>query len=233
MEMNVFVFAVVFPSQVVFPQTLCNFPEWPVGVVKNTKLRISECHMRVHPREIQPHFTEVPLYFIDFPMGIENREKICAAARAFLTSEGLRQTSQRNAIIVAAFSTREHFSAEDLLRMARAIEPLVSRATVYRNLPLLIKSGLLRELDLGNGIQYYDPNFIERPIHNHLICVDCDKIIEFEDSNMEVLENCISRRLGFSPANKILRIEGHCDALRLHGDCLRRHEQRNGSHVEG
>lgn len=152
-------------------------------------------------------------------MNFEKREQVCTAAHKFLENKGLRQTSQRNAIILAAFSTSDHFSAEDLLRMAREIDFSVSRATVYRTLTLLMESGLLRELDLGNGVQYYDPNFIEHPTHNHLICIDCNKIVEFEDINMELLENCISRRLGFFPANKVLRIEGYCEELRMCGSC--------------
>ena len=140
----------------------------------------------------------------------------------YLAEHGLRRTAPREAIIEAVLSTKEHFHAEELLDMARKIDASVSRATVYRTLPLLVKSGLLRELDLGRDVMFYDPNFVEHPTHNHLICVDCDKIIEFEDTNMELLENCITRRLGFSPANKIVRIEGHCDELRLNGECRRR-----------
>ena len=129
------------------------------------------------------------------------------------------QNFSGEAIIDAAFGTTEHFTAEDLLVMARRIEKSVSRATVYRTLPLLVQSGLLHELDLGSDTKIYDPNFVEHPTNNHLICVDCDKIIEFEDINMELLENCITRRLGFSPANKAVKIEGHCDELKLKGTC--------------
>ncbi len=137
----------------------------------------------------------------------------------YLVEHGLRRTAQREAIIDAVLATKEHFHAEELLAMARQIDSSVSRATVYRTLPLLVKCGLLRELDLGKDVMYYDPNFVDHPTHNHLICIDCDKIIEFEDPNMELLENCITRRLGFSPANKIVRIEGHCDELKMHGAC--------------
>jgi Fur family ferric uptake transcriptional regulator len=137
----------------------------------------------------------------------------------YLVEHGLRRTAQREAIIQAVLSTKEHFHAEELLEMSRKIDASVSRATVYRTLPLLVRCGLLRELDLGKDVTFYDPNFVEHPTHNHLICVDCDKIIEFEDPNMELLENCITRRLGFSPANKIVRIEGHCDELKMHGAC--------------
>ncbi len=137
----------------------------------------------------------------------------------YLAEHGLRRTAQREAIIQAVLATQEHFHAEELLDMARRLDASVSRATVYRTLPLLVRSGLLRELDLGKDVTYYDPNFVDHPTHNHLICIDCDKIIEFEDPNMELLENCITRRLGFSPTNKIVRIEGHCDELKLHGAC--------------
>ena len=137
----------------------------------------------------------------------------------FLLSKGLRKTAQRDAIIEAAFSTTEHYTAEDLLVMARKLEASVSRATVYRTLPLLVESGLLREMDFGKEHKFYDPNYIEHPSHNHLICVDCNKIVEFEDRNIETLENCITKRLGFSPANKIVRIEATCDELKAKGIC--------------
>lgn len=151
-----------------------------------------------------------------------SRESVHEVLYGYLAGKGLRKTNQRAAIIEAAFATREHFNAEELLSMARKIDCSVSRATVYRTLPLLVESGLLRELDLGGETKIYDPNFLEHPTHNHLVCVDCRKIIEFEDPNMELLENCITRRLGFSPTNKMIKIEAHCDELKLHGTCAKR-----------
>jgi Fur family ferric uptake transcriptional regulator len=155
-------------------------------------------------------------------MPIPDRQQAKEALMEFLLDQGLRRTSQREAIVKAAMSTTDHFTAEDLLTMARKIERSVSRATVYRTLPLLVESGLLRELDLGGEMKRYDPNFIEHPTHNHLICLDCDKIFEFEDPNIELLENCVSRRLGFSPAVKSLKIEAKCDELALRGTCRKR-----------
>ena len=105
----------------------------------------------------------------------------------FIEEKGLRKTVQRDAIIKAAFSTDQHYTAEELLTMSRSIEPSVSRATVYRTLPLLVESGVLKEMDFGKEYKFYDPNFAEHPHHNHLICVDCDKIVEFEDRNIETM----------------------------------------------
>lgn len=140
----------------------------------------------------------------------------------FIDQKGLRKTVQREAIIQAAFSTQEHFTAEDLLVMARAVESTVSRATVYRTLPLLVESGYLREVDLGKDLKHYDPNFVDHPHHNHLICVDCQRIVEFEDPHIETLEDCITKRLGFSPSSKMVRIEATCDELKQFGECRNR-----------
>jgi len=140
----------------------------------------------------------------------------------FIDKKGLRKTVQRDAIIRAAFSTTEHYTAEELLVMAKKVEPSVSRATVYRTLPLLVESGYLKEIDLGKDQTYYDPNFVNHPHHNHLICVDCNRIVEFEDKHIETLEDCITKRLGFSPSSKMVRIEATCDQLKQSGACKNR-----------
>ena len=143
----------------------------------------------------------------------------------YIEKKGLRKTVQREAIIQAAFSTTEHYTAEELIAMAQRIEPSVSRATVYRTLPLLVESGLLREIDLGKDHKTYDPNFVNRPHHNHLICLDCQKVVEFEDHYMETLEDCISKRLGFTPTSKSVRIEATCDKLKKFGACENKGKQ--------
>lgn len=140
----------------------------------------------------------------------------------FLKERGLRRTKQRDAILEAAFSTTEHFTAEDLLAMSRRIDQSVSRATVYRTLPLLVESGMLGENDFGRDQKYYDPNVLDHPHHNHLICKDCGKIVEFEDEHIDILEDCISKRLGFTPAEKSMRIEATCEEFHSQGTCSNR-----------
>jgi Fur family ferric uptake transcriptional regulator len=146
----------------------------------------------------------------------------------FIKKRGLRKTAQREVIIEAAFGTTEHYTAEELWEMARQIDPATSRATVYRTISLLVDAGLLREIDLGRDQKYYDPNFVDHPDHNHLICIDCGKVIEFEDENVAVLEDCITRRLGFRPTKKSIRIEACCDKLRTTGLCENLIEMRLG-----
>src|SRR3974390_3205588 len=116
----------------------------------------------------------------------------------FLGRRRLRVTGPRRAIIETVFSTAKHFTAEELLRWARRRDKSVSRATVYRTLPLLTESGLVREMDFGKDYKFYDPNYADHPDHHHIICQDCEKIVEFESDKIEQLKNKTRQRLGFS-----------------------------------
>ncbi len=137
----------------------------------------------------------------------------------FLERKNLRLTTQRQAIIDTVFGTEQHFTAEELLEWSRRRDPTVSRATVYRTLPLLTESGLVHEMDFGKDHKVYDPNYAEHPHHNHLICSDCSKIVEFESEKIEALESEISRKLGFSMKSQRLQITGGCEELKRLGAC--------------
>lgn len=138
---------------------------------------------------------------------------------AHLASAGLRRTKQRDVIVEAAFATDDHFNADELLEKTRKLDRSISRATIYRTLQLLVDCDLLREVDLGRDQTFYDPNFLDKPEHNHLICLDCDRVVEFEDDHAALLHDCITRRLGFQPQMKSMRIQARCDELARTGHC--------------
>jgi Fur family ferric uptake transcriptional regulator len=138
---------------------------------------------------------------------------------AFLEQKNLRITSQRRAIVDTVFGTDQHFNAEQLLEWAREIDESVSRATVYRTLPLLTESGLVHEMDFGKEYKIYDPNYAEHPNHNHIICDDCDKVVEFESKQLDTLEHEISQNLGFQVKTQQLRINASCDEMKKLGVC--------------
>jgi Fur family ferric uptake transcriptional regulator len=137
----------------------------------------------------------------------------------FLARKNLRITSQREVIINTVFSTDKHFTAEQLLEWSRAKDRSVSRATVYRTLPLLTESGLVREMDFGKDYKFYDPNYAEHPNHSHIICQDCDKIVEFESEKIDRLETEISHKLGFQVKSQRLQITATCEELKKLGTC--------------
>lgn len=150
--------------------------------------------------------------------------KKCAKARfmEFLAHKSMRITAQRQVIVDSAFSTDQHFTAEQLLEWSRQRDPSVSRATVYRTLPLLTESGLVREMDFGKDHKFYDPNYAEHPHHNHIICQDCEKIVEFDSEKIEKLENEISHRLGFEVKTHRLQITASCEELKKLGACRKK-----------
>ena len=160
-----------------------------------------------------------------YTTSMADADKKCARQRFldFLAQRNMRLTGPRRAIIEAVFSTEKHFTAEQLLEWAQRRDKSVSRATVYRTLPLLTKSGLVREMDFGEDHKFYDPNYAEHPRHSHIICQDCGKIVEFESEKIERLENHISRRLGFSVEAHRLQITATCEEFRKLGACSKKH----------
>lgn len=138
---------------------------------------------------------------------------------AFIRSKRLRKTPQRDAIVEEIFRSDEHFTSDELYERIKNHPARPSRATVYRTLSLLAEGDLIHEIDLGGSEKTYDPNFHDRPSHNHLICIDCGKVVEFEDTHLDTLNDCLTRRLGFRPARQSLRIEACCEKLRTSGRC--------------
>lgn len=153
-------------------------------------------------------------------MSLENAR---AKFRTHLSGHGLRVTNQRLAILDAAFGQTEHFTAEELLALSRAIDDSVSRATVYRTLPHLIGSGVLREVDIGRNLKYYLPNTESGTAQvAQVICEDCDKIFEISAPFMSWYGSTVSSKLGLTPTSQRLQVSAHCDSLKATGACKHR-----------
>ena len=145
----------------------------------------------------------------------------------FLAAKGLRVTKQRLAIFDTALAQKEHFTAEQLLNYARAMNPdlkkIISRATVYRTLPIMTETALLREVDIGTGEKFYHPNQEGgRTQVAQVVCLDCDRIFEISAPFMEWYGNTVSSKLGLTPVSQRLQVSARCDTLRLTGTCPRR-----------
>ena len=166
----------------------------------------------------------ISLPLIIEPMSDPDRAATKEKFLQFLDQKNLRITSQRLAIVDTVFSTDQHFTAEQLLEWAREKDSSVSRATVYRTLPLLTESGLVHEMDFGKDYKIYDPNNAAHPNHNHIICNDCDKIVEFESERLDALENEISGKLGFEVQSQQLTINASCEEMKRVGACKNKGE---------
>ncbi|QYM80111.1 transcriptional repressor [Horticoccus luteus] len=141
--------------------------------------------------------------------------------KVFLTQKGLRVTNQRMAILEAALARTDHFTAEQLLDHARAIDDSVSRATVYRTLPIMTEGGLLREVDIGSGEKFYRPIADNNSQVAQVVCTDCDKIFEISAPFMSWYGSTVSSKLGLTPVSQRLQVSAQCDRFRTTGDCPR------------
>jgi len=130
--------------------------------------------------------------------------------KEFLASKGLRITPQRLAIFEAATRKREQFTAEELLKEAVMIDDSVSRATLYRTLPLLLEYGVLRELDVGKDYKFYLPNQDSDIFQTQVICSDCEKIFEVEAPFLEWYGKTVSEKLGMEVETQRLQITSSC-----------------------
>ena len=127
-----------------------------------------------------------------------------------LKKENLRYTQQRQAIWDELCSSEEHRDAEEIYLSLRKNGLNASRATVYRTIDVLVKNKLVRKLDLGDGKALYE-NKIDATHHDHLICVQCGKIEEFIDDNIEKIQDDIVKSFGYKMIRHIHQLFVLCD----------------------
>lgn len=127
-----------------------------------------------------------------------------------LAKSGLRVTSQRQAIFDVIFSSDSHFTAEELLDRSKLRDSTISRATIYRTLPLLVESELVREVDVGKDFKYYMPITSKSVFKAQIICKDCDKIFEVDAPFMHWYGKTVSEKLGLEVERQRLQVHGKC-----------------------
>ncbi len=126
----------------------------------------------------------------------------------FLEKKDLKLTSQRRTILREAMQDG-HFSAEQLLKNSKKADPTVSKATVYRTLSLLKDARVLEEQDFGDGKKLYE-RAQGRKHHDHLICIRCGNIIEFENEAIETLQDSEAKKQNFKIVYHSLKLFGFC-----------------------
>ena len=153
-------------------------------------------------------------------------ESVRETFKEFLTSKGLRVTNQRLAIFDAAYQYPDHYTAEDLLERAREIDDSVSRATVYRALPILTESSLIREVDVGRDYKFYMANQKANTFQAQVICLDCDKIFEIDAPFMEWYGKTVADKLALEVETQRLQVAARCRDLKTAGICKRSGKQQ-------
>jgi Fur family ferric uptake transcriptional regulator len=128
---------------------------------------------------------------------------------SFLRERRHRVTAERLALLDEVFRQHGHIDAEQLLAAARGRGLKISRATVYRNLDLLVASGLARKQRLGRRHYLYE-HVHGGQRHDHLVCTVCGRVVEFLSPGIAALQSEICRAHGFVPSAYSLQINGLC-----------------------
>ena len=129
--------------------------------------------------------------------------------RRYLREHSLPVTSQREQVAQVILESPGHLSVEDIEKRLRERGLRIGKATVYRTLDLLAKSGMIVERDFGEGFHRYEP-VPGHPHHEHLICVRCGKVVEFSNERLERLKALIADEYGFRHLHHRLEIYGVC-----------------------
>lgn len=128
-------------------------------------------------------------------------------------NKGLKRTAQRDLILDVFLRVEEHLSSEDLYRLVQKEDPTVGQTTVYRTLKLLTEAGLAREVRFGDGRTHYEHNY-KHEHHDHMICSECGKIIEFFSAELEAIQDAMAAKHKFEVQQHLLRIIGLCSECR-------------------
>ncbi len=129
--------------------------------------------------------------------------------RNFLKSGKNRITPERFEVLEAAIDHEGHYGADDLYILMKNADSRVSRATVYKTLELLAQCDLISKRHFGENLTRYESSF-KRQTHDHLICIDCGRIVEFSDVRIKKLPGKISDDLGFQLESYSFNIFGRC-----------------------
>ena len=129
--------------------------------------------------------------------------------REYLVREGLKSTSQREIILDEFLKATSHLSTEDLYLKLRKKHPQIGYATVHRTLKLFSACGIAAERQFGDGQTRYELSSGEEH-HDHLICTRCGAIVEFENDEIESLQNAVAKAHGFVIETHRLEIFGTC-----------------------
>jgi Fur family ferric uptake transcriptional regulator len=132
-------------------------------------------------------------------------------AKEYFTKHGLKFTAERRTVLQGIKSLEGHFDADELYELLRRRGEGVSRATVYRTLPLLTKMGVIKET-LRGGLKARYEHALGHAHHDHLECISCGKIVEFKVDGIEMLQEKLCRENGFLPVDHELSIRGYCSS---------------------
>ena len=132
---------------------------------------------------------------------------------AHLAERGLHRSRVRDAVVAAFLAAPGHVSVDELTGQVREREAGIGHATVYRTLRLLAECGLAEAHNFGDGVTRYEA-VRGKGHHDHLVCTGCGAIVEFENPEIEALQQEVARSHGFATETHKLELYGRCQGCR-------------------
>ena len=130
--------------------------------------------------------------------------------QGYLRSRGLKMTRTRELVFKEILSAPGvHPNADEIRRRLRAKKKEIGLATIYRTLNLLVRSGLVTAVDLGEGHSHFEPEWNEAA-HGHLICLSCGRVQEFAQAGIRDAINRIGEEKGYRLDKFALQVFGFC-----------------------
>ena len=151
------------------------------------------------------------------PLPQKKLEEVQALFSAFLKERNQRQTPERFAVLDEIYATDDHVDADELYLRLKGKGSRVSRATVYNTLDLLLECDLVVRHQFGKNQAKYEHAYRYWQ-HDHLICLDCNELLEFCDPRLQSIQEMVADIFQFNITHHSLQMYGHC----LKSDCANR-----------